>query len=207
METAIFLCEPPARINANSVILLPLFPVFPLPTISQVPPPSSLLLIALSSLCFPSTLCPKHTLFSYHLYIWFHISKVSLMWPCTTRAFCHKHQPSLVPPLFFTVLSIPAIFFFLFVLHSCVTTFSYLLTDHIFAYSVNANSSRLESFSDRLSDWRRETHMRSAHMSGSTQHLRQTDRPTWSYEQTLFSNPHTHTHTQDAWPSSLTPLP
>lgn len=66
METAIFLCEPPARINANSLILLPLFLVFP-PTISRSPPPSP-----------PH--CALISLFSYHAELPAHIVFISFVY-------------------------------------------------------------------------------------------------------------------------------
>lgn len=68
LETAIFLCEPPARINANSLILLPLFLVFPPPSISRFYPPSS------------PPHCALILLFSYHAVLSAHIVFISFVY-------------------------------------------------------------------------------------------------------------------------------
>lgn len=131
LETAIFLCEPPARINANSLILLPLFLVFPPPSISRFYSPllsSSLRshLVVFLPRCALSAHC-------FHIICIFGFT----FFKGSGRHITKKNQPPLdffSPFSFFSRSCLTRLFFF--TSHSRVV----FLTDSMFAYLVNGNS-------------------------------------------------------------------
>lgn len=133
LETAIFLCEPPARINANSLILLPLFLVFSVPSISRFSPLASPPHCALISLFSYHAVLPAHIVFISFVYLVSHFLKGRA---CASQKSATSCFLSL--PLSFSILASLACVFFFFMCHSRVV----FLTDHIFAYLVNDNPPR-----------------------------------------------------------------
>lgn len=136
LETAIFLCEPPARINANSLILLPLFLVFSLPSISRFSPLASPPHCALILLFSYHAVLPAHIVFISFVYLVSHFLKGRA---CASQKSATSCFLSL--PLSFSILaSLACVFFFFFFFMS--NSRAVFLTDHIFAYLVNDNPPR-----------------------------------------------------------------